>query len=175
MLVKVIGNNMQETISFLQKQWKIYSPGIPFEYKFLNEDFNLLYNSEARTMRIFFIFAAIAIFLACLGLFGLSAFSADQRIKEIGIRKTLGASTRNITVLLTTGFIKLVGISVIIATPLAWIGVSKWMQNFAYHIAIQWWMFALAGLIAILIAGLTISFHAIKTATVNPVKSLRTE
>jgi len=175
LIVKVSGNNLAQTIRFLQNKSKQFAPGIPFEYRFMDEDFNKLYDTETRTNRVFTIFSSIAIFLACLGLFGLSAYSARQRIKEIGIRKTLGASVSNITFLLSDSFLKLVLIAFILAAPVSWFVMNKWIQDFAYRIHISWWMFALAGLSALLIALITVSFQSVKAATANPVKSLRTE
>ncbi len=147
----------------------------PFLYSFLDEDFSNLYKGEERTGSVFITFAALAIFIACLGLFGLAAYSAEQRTKEIGIRKVLGSSINGIVGLLSKDFIRLVVVAIIIATPLAWWAMSKWLQNFAYRISISWWIFFIAGALALLIALLTISFQAIKAAIANPVKSLRTE
>jgi putative ABC transport system permease protein len=166
LIVKVSGNNLSQTISFMESKWKQLAPHRPFEYRFMDDDFNKLYDSETRTAKVFNIFSAIAILLACLGLFGLSAYSARQRIKEIGIRKVLGASVGNITFLLSNSFIKLVLIAFIIACPVAWFVMNKWLQDFAYRINISWWMFALAGILALIIALITVA---------NPVKSLRTE
>jgi len=147
----------------------------PFIYSFLDKDFNNLYKSEQRTGSVFSAFAALAIFIACLGLFGLAVYSAEQRTKEIGIRKVLGASVKGIIGLLFKDFIKLVVVAIIIATPIAWWAMSKWLQNFAYRINISWWIFFIAGALALFIALVTISFQAIKAATANPVRSLRTE
>lgn len=175
LIVKVSGQNLAKTIAFLQAKWKQTAPHRPFEYRFMDEDFNKLYEAEMRTAKVFNIFSAIAILLACLGLFGLSAYSAKQRIKEIGIRKVLGASAVNITLLLSNSFIKLVLVAFVIACPIAWFVMNKWLQDFTYRIEISWWMFVLAGLLALLIALITVSFQAIKAAVTNPVKSLRTE
>ncbi|MEP7267338.1 MAG: FtsX-like permease family protein [Saprospiraceae bacterium] len=147
----------------------------PFLYSFLDDDFSNLYKVEQRTGSVFITFAALAIFIACLGLFGLAAYSAQQRTKEIGIRKVLGASVNGIIGLLSKDFIRLVVVAIIIATPLAWWAMSKWLQNFAYRITINWWIFFIASALALLIALLTISFQSIKAAIANPVKSLRTE
>jgi putative ABC transport system permease protein len=159
----------------MESKWKQLAPHRPFEYRFMDDDFKKLYDSELRTSKVFNIFSAIAILLACLGLFGLSAYSARQRIKEIGIRKVLGASASNITFLLSNSFLKLVIVAFFIAIPLAWFVMDKWLQDFAYRIHISWWMFGLAGFMALAIAMLTVSFQAIKAALANPVKSLRTE
>ncbi|MEP6726846.1 MAG: FtsX-like permease family protein, partial [Bacteroidota bacterium] len=133
------------------------------------------YKSEQKQGNIFTVFAGIAILIACLGLFGLSAFTITQRVKEIGIRKVLGASTGSIVGLLSTGFLKLVGIAAVIAFPIAWYAMYNWLQNFAYRINMPWWIFILAGIIAATVALVTISFQAIKVAVSNPVKSLRSE
>ena len=147
----------------------------PFLYSFLDEDFSNLYKGEQRTGGMFIAFASLAIFIACLGLFGLAAYSAEQRTREIGIRKVLGSSVNGIIALLSKDFIKLVGVAIIIAIPLAWWVMNQWLQDFAYRININWWIFAVAGIVAILIALITVSFQAIKAAIANPVKSLRTE
>ncbi len=147
----------------------------PFIYSFLDDDFNNLYRGEQRTGSMFTTFAALAIFIACLGLFGLAIYSAEQRTKEIGVRKVLGASVKGIIGLMSKEFIRLVIVSVVIATPVAWWAMNKWLQNFAYRIDISWWIFLAAGGIAMFIALATVSFQAIKAAIANPVKSLRTE
>lgn len=175
LLLKLTGNDLQQTISFLESKWKTLVPYRPFEYHFLDEDFNRLYSSEMRLGRVLTIFASIAIALACLGLLGLSAYSAKQRVKEIGIRKVLGASVSNITALLSIDFVKLVFISIIISTPVAWWMMNKWLLSFAYKTQMNWWIFALAGACAIAIALITIGFQAIKSALANPVRSLRSE
>ena len=162
-------------IKKISATWKNLHPGIPFEYSFLDQDFQHNYETEERISGIVVYFTIIAILIACLGLFGLSAFSAEQRIKEIGIRKVLGSSVSGVVMLLSKDFISLVAIAVLIASPLAWFGMNKWLQNFEYRTSIGWWMFPLAGLLAIFIALLTVSFQAIKAALVNPVKSLSTE
>ncbi len=175
LLVKLKGNNIPQTISFLESKWKALVPYRPFEYHFMDEDFNKLYSSEIRLGKILNIFAAIAIALACLGLLGLSSYSAKQRIKEIGVRKVLGASVSNIAALLSVDFVKLVFIAIVISSPIAWWLMTKWLQGFAYKINISWWIFALSGVVAVTIAIITVSFQAIKAALMNPVKSLRTE
>src|SRR4030095_1844439 len=140
-----------------------------------DENFSKLYESEQRQGTIFIIFACIAIFIACLGLFGLSAFAITQRIKEIGIRKVLGANVSTIVSLLSKDFLKLVAISALFAFPIAWYAMNQWLQDFAYRISIPWWIFLVAGLVAAAVALFTISFQAIKAALANPLKSLRTE
>lgn len=175
LIVKTSGEHLPQTIDFLKKTWKEFMPDAPFEYHFMDEEYQQLYQTEKRTGYVFNIFSGIAIFLACLGLFGLSAYAAKQRIKEIGVRKVLGASISNIALLLSGSFLKWVAIAFVISTPLAWWLMNLWLQGFAYRIDIQWWMFALAGLMAVLIAVLTVSFQAIKAAIANPVDSLRNE
>ena len=150
-------------------------PEVPYEYKFLDARYAKLYEAENKESSILIIFSCIAIFIACLGLFGLSAFTITQRVKEIGIRKVLGASTKTIVQLISKDFLLLVVIAAVIAFPVAWYAMSHWLQSFAYRIHIGWWVFVLAGIIAFLIAFATISIQAIKAATANPVKSLRSE
>jgi putative ABC transport system permease protein len=144
-------------------------------YSFIDEDFQRNYASDARTGRIVNAFTIISICISCLGLFGLAAFAAQQRIKEIGVRKVLGASVASIVTLLSGDFIKLILISIVIATPVTWYFMDKWLEDFAYRIDIKWWMFVVAGLMSIIIALLTVSTQAIKAAITNPVKSLRSE
>ena len=175
MLVKTSGKSLSSTISFIEKKWKELAPHRPFEYRFLDEEFAKLYAGELRTGKVFSIFSGLAILLACIGLLGLSAYSIKQRVKEIGVRKVLGAPVLNIALLLSGNFLKLVFIAFIIASPLAWWTMNKWLQDFEYRISITWWMFAVAGMAALLIALITVSFQAIKAAVANPVKSLRTE
>jgi putative ABC transport system permease protein len=175
LLVKTKGENIAQTIDFVGKKYKEIAPYRPFEYRFMDEDYQKMYDAEMRIGKVFNIFSAIAIILACLGLFGLSAYSIKQRVKEIGIRKVLGASVPHITTLLSKDFLKLVVIAIVIASPLAWWAANKWLQDFTYHITMGWGIFALAGCLALLIALLTVSFQAIKAAVANPVNSLRTE
>jgi putative ABC transport system permease protein len=173
--IEIKGNNISSAINTLQEAWRKSEPEIPFEYTFLDEKFQKLYNSEQQQGNLFTIFSFIAIFIACLGLFGLSAFTITQRVKEIGVRKVLGASVPQIVTELSKDFLKLVLIASIIALPIAWYSMSKWLLDFAFRISIQWWVFVMAGVIAVVIAFATISFQAIKAATANPVKSLRSE
>ena len=147
----------------------------PFEFRFMDEAFESVYKAEDRLAKISIAFVLITLLIASLGLLGLATFMAEQRTKEIGIRKVLGASVGSITVMLSKDFIKLVMIAIVIASPIAWWAMSKWLQGFAYRIDIGWWVFVAAGLLAIIIALATVSFQAIKAATANPVKSLRTE
>ena len=151
-------------------------PSVPFEYTFLDNEVQKQYETEITLSRIINSFTLVAIIISCLGLFGLAAFSAEQRKKEIGIRKVLGSSVAGIVQLLSADFVKLVIISFIIATPLAWYAMSKWwLQGFAYRVTLSWWMFALAGVLALFIALITVSSQAIKAALSNPVKSLKSE
>jgi len=173
--VKVSGNNIAATIQYIQQKWRQYYPETPFSYTFLDEKFASLYKSEQEQGKLFTIFSCIAIFIACLGLFGLSAFTISQRVKEIGIRKVLGASVSEIVRVIAKDFLKLVAVAAIIAFPIAWFSMHRWLQDFAYRISISWWIFVVAGVVALCIALLTISFQAIKAALANPVKSLRNE
>lgn len=168
-------SDMAATLQSMEAVWKKIAPGRPFEYTFLSDEFDALYRAEQRIGQLFTGFAVVAVLIACLGLFGLSAFAAEQRTKEIGVRKVMGASVAGITALLTRDFLKPVLISILIASPVAWYGMSRWLQEFAYKIDIEWWIFALAGLLAIAIALATVSFQSIKAALANPVKSLRSE
>ena len=173
--IKIAGNNPTAAIAHIEKTWKKFLPETPFEYTFLDENFDKLYRSEQRQGILFTSFACIAIFIACLGLLGLSAFAITQRIKEIGIRKVLGASVGGIVGLLSKDFLKLVAIAAIIAFPVAWYVMHNWLRDFAYRISIQWWVFLVAGVLASAVALITISLQAIKAAVANPVKSLRSE
>ena len=174
-MIRIAPKNASNAIAALQNTWKKILPAAPLEYNFLDDTFNELYKADQQSSVLILIFALIAVAISCLGLFGLSAFTVEQRSKEIGIRKVLGASVSGIVELLSKDFLKLVIIAIIIASPIAWIGMNKWLQNFAYKINISWWMFVAAGLFAIVIALITISFQSIKAAVANPVKSLRTD
>lgn len=159
----------------IEKVWKNTFPNQLYEYSFLDDTLSRAYENETRTGQLIMAATFMAILIACLGLFGLATFSTQQRTKEIGVRKVLGASVISIMTLLSKDFLKLVLIAIVIASPIAWYGMSQWLQDFAYHINIEWWVFALAGLLAVGIALLTVSFQAIKAALMNPVKSLKTE
>jgi putative ABC transport system permease protein len=167
--------NLTSTIAAIESKWKQYIPNRPFSYFFLDEFFDKQYRTEERFGKLFLNFAALAIFISCLGLLGLASYSTIQRTREIGIRKVMGASVSNIVNLLSKEFLLLVLISFVIATPLSWYFMHTWLLDFAYRISIGWWVFALAGGLAVMIAIVTISFQAIKAAIANPVKSLRTE
>jgi len=174
-MVKIKTADVHGLITDIKKQWDSYNTGLPFSYSFLDDQFAQLYSSEEHVGAIFTTFSVIAVIIACLGLFGLAAFMIRQRVKEIGIRKVLGASPQTITMMLSKEFLLLVIIAALIAFPITWYAMNKWLQSFAYRINIQWWVFALAAIIAIIIAFVTISFQAIKAALANPVKSLRSE
>ncbi|MDB5124601.1 MAG: macB 8 [Mucilaginibacter sp.] len=174
-IVRIKTADVHHLIDDIKNQWNAYHAGAPFSYSFLDEQFATLYNSEQRTGQIFTTFSVIAVIIACLGLFGLAAYMIRQRIKEIGIRKVLGASAGSITVMLSKEFLKLIIIASLIAFPVTWYAMHKWLQDFAYRITIQWWVFVVAGLIALLVAAVTISYQSIKAALANPVKSLRSE
>jgi putative ABC transport system permease protein len=174
--VRLRGGDMFGSVGQIEAKWKRMANGVPFTYTFMDDDFNQLYQSEKQTGQLFISFAVFAIFIACLGLFGLVTYAAEQRMKEIGIRKVLGARVSGIVGLLSKDFALLVGIAALIAFPLAWWGMSHWfLQSFAYRIGISWWIFVLAGAVAFLIALLTVSVQTIRAAIANPVKSLRSE
>ncbi|HVX48943.1 MAG TPA: FtsX-like permease family protein, partial [Chitinophagaceae bacterium] len=175
LMVKINGNNIPQTIKYLEGKWKEVVPHRPFEYHFLDEDYNQLYTAEIRLGKVMNLFAGIAILLACAGLFGLSSYAVQQRVKEIGVRKVLGASVLNITALLSKDFLRLVLVAFVIATPIAWLALSRWLQGYSYRVTLQWWVFAGAGLLLMLIAVITVSFRTIKAAVTNPVKALRSE
>jgi putative ABC transport system permease protein len=173
--IKLSTNNLQATIASLEKTWSKHFPNDPFKFFFLDEFFDSQYKSDRLYGKVFGLFASLAILIACFGLLGLSAYNILQRTKEIGIRKVLGASAQNLLALLSRDFMKLVGIAFVIAIPVAWWIMNNWLQEFAYRIHIQWWVFAIAGIGAALIALGTISFQAIKAIIANPVNSLRNE
>ena len=167
--------NVKSSLAKIEAQWKKIFPDTPFDYSFLNDSINWLYGQEDSTIWLVDVAMSITIFISCMGLFGLGMFTAERRTKEIGIRKVLGATVADITAMLSKDFVKLVLIAVVIASPVAWYFMNKWLQDFAYRTTISWWIFAVAAASAILIALFTISFQAIKAAIANPVKSLRTE
>jgi putative ABC transport system permease protein len=175
LFVKLNGNNVSATLASIEKVWKQRMPHRPFEYNFLDESYAALYKTEQRTATIFVTFSSIAIILACLGLFALTAYTMVQRTKEIGIRKILGATVTDILALVSKDFLRLVVIAFIIAAPIAFFAISRWLNDFTYKTAIYWWVFAIAGGATLFIALLTISLQAIKTALTNPIKNLRTE
>lgn len=176
--VKLSGKSVEEvkaTLARIEKQWKIVHPDRKFDYEFLDERIASLYEKEQKTSRLVNTATAVAILISCMGLFGLATFTAEQRTKEISIRKVLGASVAGIVALLSRDFLKLVLIALLLAAPVAWWAMTKWLEDFAYKVDMEWWIFALAGLLAVFIALLTISFQSIRAALTNPVKSLRSE
>ena len=173
--IKIGSANMPLTIASIEKVWNKYFPSDPFDYFFLDQLFDQQYKADKQFGEVFGLFAFLAILIACFGLLGLSAFNVLQRTKEIGIRKVLGASVQHILFILSKDFLKLVLVSFVIAIPVTWVIMHNWLQDFAYRINIQWWVFALAGIAAFIIALVTLSFQALKAAFSNPVKSLRTE
>lgn len=172
---KVNAANIPEVLGSIKQKWEAMSPGIPFSYRFLDEAFDEMYRTEQRLGKIALIFSILAILVACLGLFGLSTFIAERRIKEIGIRKVLGATVSGLVQMLSKDFLKLVLISFIIATPIAWYAMNNWLQDFVYRIELSWLYFVSAGFLALFIALSTVGYHAVKAAMINPAKNLRSE
>jgi putative ABC transport system permease protein len=164
---------MNSTIAFIEDQWNKFAPEYPFDYQFMDDSYEKMYKSEEKLSILLWIFAAMAIVVGCLGLFALAALSAEERTKEIGIRKALGAKAMQIMTLLSGNFLKLVLIAAIIAIPIAWLTMSNWLQNFSYRTTIEWWIFLLAVLLTASIALVTVSFQTIKVSFTRPVKSLR--
>lgn len=175
MAVRLQTANLPDALQRIEQVWRTQFPDQPFDYRFLDDTFNRTYQAEVRTGQVFGLFALLAVVISCLGLFGLATFLAEQRTKEIGVRKVLGASVGSIVTLLSKDFLRLVLIALVIASPIAWYAMNRWLQDFAYRIQIEWWVFALAGLTAVGIALLTVSFQSVKAALMNPVKSLRSE
>ena len=175
LIFKIKTTDIAGLLATMKRKWDTYNTGESFTYDFMDDLFNKTYSTEQKTGSILNIFSILIILVACLGLFGLVTYTAEQRTKEIGIRKVLGASVSQVTQMLSKEFIKLVLIASLIAFPAAWWAMNKWLQSFAYRINISWWVFVVAGICALLIALITVSFQAIKAAVSNPVKSLRTE
>jgi putative ABC transport system permease protein len=167
--------NVKTTLHSLEQVWSKTLPNHPFDYFFVDQDFAKQYQSEQRLSRLSVVFSVLIIVISCLGLLGLVIVAVEQRTKEIGVRKVLGATIAGITTLISKDFLKLVTFAIVIASPIAWWIMDKWLADFAYRIQISWWVFAIAGILAILIALLTVSIRAIGAAVANPVKSLRTE
>jgi putative ABC transport system permease protein len=167
--------NIPNLVSMIQDKFKSLAPEQPFSYSFMDDDFNKIYSNEQRMGGISITFSVLAILIACLGLLGLITFAAEQRAKEIGVRKVLGANAGDIVSMLSKDFLKLVLVASLIAIPIAWLAMNKWLQGFAYRINISWWILAIAALLAVLIALATIFYQAIKAAVANPVDSLRSE
>jgi putative ABC transport system permease protein len=171
--VKTTGGRAAQAVAAVRKLWNVYNPGFPFDYSFLDQRFDSLYWSERRTGGLFELFAGIALLISCLGLFGLAAYTAQVRTREIGIRRVLGASVAGIVGLLSKDFLLLVGVAIVVASPLAWLYMHNWLQDFAYRITIGWWVFLVAGGAAIVLALLTIGWQSVRAAMADPVKSLR--
>ena len=169
--LRMQSDNYQSSLAKVEAKWKELVPHRPFLYSFLDESFNEQYIADIRFRKLFTIFSCLAIFIACLGLFGLATYSAMLRRKEIGIRKVLGADLRTIVTLLSKDFIKLVGIAIIIAVPFSWYAMNQWLDKYAYKIDVQWWVFVISGILALSIAIITVSFQAIKSAVQSPVKA----
>jgi putative ABC transport system permease protein len=174
-MIRVSGMNIPQTIGSIEKLWNKFAPEYPFEYHFLNEDFEEIYRNERRMGEVFRNFTFLAVFISCLGLFGLASFMAEQRTKEIGIRKVLGASVSGITILLSKEFTKWVVVANAIAWPVAYFAMNKWLQGYAYRVEFSLLTFALAGVLALVISVLTVSYQAIRAALANPVESLKYE
>ncbi len=174
-VVRTKPGGTEAAIKDLQKISAAINPANPFSYGFLDEDIANLYQGEQRMGSLFNVFAILAIFISCLGLYGLSAFMAEQRTKEIGVRKVLGASVMNVVYLLGSGFTKLILVALLIGLPLAWLAINSWLKSFAYRVSADWLIFISASLAVILIAWLTVSYESVKAALSNPIKSLRTE
>ncbi|MBD0284715.1 MAG: ABC transporter permease [Flavisolibacter sp.] len=173
--VKLNTSDIKNTIAYINSVWNKFSPGYPLDYKFMDETYGKMYESEQKLSSLLWIFTVMAIAIGCMGLFALAALSAEQRIKEIGIRKVLGASVVNLTALLAKNFLRLVLIASLLAFPIAWWAMNNWLQDFPYRIHIGWSVFVVAGILSLLIALITVSFQAVKAALANPVKNLRTE
>jgi putative ABC transport system permease protein len=174
-IFKVDAGNLQELVKNVESKYKKIVPGLPFSFRFMDETFNNMYKAEQRVGNVGLSFALLAILIACLGLFGLVSYMAEQRTKEIGVRKVLGATVNNIVGLMSRDFLKLVLISALIAFPASWLMMDRWLQDYAYRINIGWWVFVTAGAATLLIAFITVSMQAIRAAIQNPVKSLKTE
>ena len=168
-------DNVFKVLDIIEKEWKEMYPSMPFDYFFLDEHFNNIHRSERNLATTFTYFTVLAIVIACLGLFGLASYATERRIKEIGVRKVLGSSVGEIILLLSKDFSKLVLLANILAWPIAWYAMNKWLQNFAYKTEINIWVFILSGLLALIISLLTVSFQTIKAANANPVKALKYE
>jgi ABC-type antimicrobial peptide transport system permease subunit len=167
--------NWPGTLKAIEKKWYAIYPPESFSYKFYDETIAAMYKDERNLSMLIDLATGISVFISCLGLFGLAVLTAYQRTKEIGVRKVLGASVGGIVTLLSREYLRLVAFAILIATPIAWWAMTKWMENFAYKIHLDWWLFAIAGVSAMAVAFITVGFHALKAASVNPVDSLRTE
>ncbi|HYJ62546.1 MAG TPA: FtsX-like permease family protein, partial [Parafilimonas sp.] len=174
-VIRIKPGNVQSAVATIKNEYNKVAPSYPFEYSFLDQKFNDLYKTDVRQQTILTVFAGLAIFIACLGLFGLASFTATKRFKEIGVRKVLGSSVENIVVLLSKDLLKPVLIATCIALPVGYWAMNKWLENFSYKTSLQWWIFLLAAVITLAIALITVSIKAVKAAVANPVKSLRIE
>jgi putative ABC transport system permease protein len=175
MIVKLSAGDFSQTIGEIEERWNKVAPGQPLNYYFMDDSFNDTYQAEQRLGRIFMVFTMLSLCIACLGLFGLATFNAERRTKEIGIKKVMGASVKQITFQLSAGFLKLVAIALVVSLPLSWYAMNKWLEAFTYRIEITWWTFAVAAFLAVAIAVITVSYQSIKAAIMNPVNSLRSE
>ena len=175
MIVKLSAGDFSQTIGEIEERWDKVAPGQPLNYYFMDDSFNDTYQAEQRLGRIFMVFTMLSLCIACLGLFGLATFNAERRTKEIGIKKVMGASVKQITFQLSAGFLKLVAIALVVSLPLSWYAMNKWLEAFTYRIEITWWTFAVAAFLAVAIAVITVSYQSIKAAIMNPVNSLRSE
>ena len=175
MVVKINANQLSEGLTAIEDAWRDINPDFAFEYFFVEDTYMRLYESEQRFGRIFVSFAVLAVFIACLGLFGLASFAAERRTKEIGVRKVLGASIPNLFGMLSSEFVRLVIVANVLAWPVAFVAMNAWLDGFAYRVELEWTTFILAGALALAIALLTVSFQAARAATANPVESLRSE
>jgi putative ABC transport system permease protein len=173
--VRVSPQQMDAALTHIGSTWNRFVEGRPFSYTFLDEDLNQLYQTEQRLSTVVIGFAALAVVIACMGLFGLASFVTEQRTKEIGVRKVMGASVREILWLLVTDFLKLLVIANLVALPLAWFGAYKWLQNYSFHVEASWWLFVLPALLVVVVALLTVGYRTVKASLVNPVKSLRSD
>ena len=173
--LRIAGDNLDQTLAFVQKTFQAFFPGNVFKYAFVGDNFQKMYEADVRFGNILRFFTLLTMLIACLGLFGLASYTTMLRTKEIGIRKVLGASVAGIAGLLAKDFLKLVVVAILIASPLAYWAMRQWLADFAYRVDMQWWLFVLAGLAAMAIAFLTVSFQSVRAALANPVKSLRSE
>jgi putative ABC transport system permease protein len=173
--VKARTADMRSTIAFINKKWTQFVPAYPLDYKFMDETYGTMYKSEQKLSELLWIFTVMAIFIGCMGLFALAAFSAEQRTKEIGIRKVLGANVFNIVGLLSRNFLALVLLASLIAVPIAWWAMNNWLSDFPYRVNLNIWIFAIAVIAAVMVAFITVGVQSLKIATSNPVKDLRTE
>ncbi len=173
--IRIDGTRPLQSVDFIESTWKKHFPSALMDYAFLDEQLQNNYQSEKIFSKIFLVFSVLSLVIACLGLFGLTAYSIFQKTKEIGIRKVLGASIRGIVLLLSKEFLGLVILAGLIAMPVSWWLMNRWLENFAYHIGLSWWMFAVPAMLVIVVAFMTVGSHVIRAALANPVKSMRTE